>query len=126
MVWDGPGRSWRYDLYPEYKAARQSKDKSDVAFIFKQMPTLKTITAMLGIPSVEVPAVEADDLIGILAMWTLQNNHGPIIYSSDKDFIRFVQYSIGVIRDVDKKYPLRLETAESVQVSFGCGVKDVL
>lgn len=124
MVWDGPGKSWRHEFWPEYKAARQKKDKSDVAFIFKQLPTLKKLTTMVGIPSVQLDGVEADDLIGILAFSALKAGHSPFIFSTDKDFIQLMSHGIGVVRDVSRGE----ENQESVHKLFKCRVqiKDVL
>ena len=63
VVFDAPGKTFRDDLYPEYKANRPPMPED----LREQIqPTLDIIRAM-GLPLLVVPDVEADDVIGTLA-----------------------------------------------------------
>jgi len=60
VVFDAPGRTFRDDLYAEYKANRPPMPE-DLA---KQRGPLKELVEALGFPLIEISGVEADDVIG--------------------------------------------------------------
>lgn len=128
MVWDGEGKGWRYKLFPAYKGNRKKGVglPIEVAEILNQIDLVKELTAQLGILQVEVPRLEADDLIALLAVRCLQQEITPVVYSSDKDFMQLMRRGVVVIRDVDKKNKLAPESTRTVEAKFGCSLKDIL
>lgn len=130
FAWDGGGKGWRHDLFPEYKANRKKLTEKPelVVNILAQMPQVKRLGKLLGIPNVEVAGVEADDIIGIMsrAVPLRGSTSSPVIYSSDKDFVQLMRYGVRVIRNVDKVKKMKVETLESVHEMFGCTPRDVL
>jgi DNA polymerase-1 len=86
-VFDPPGRTFRDDIYPEYKATRQSMPEDLAAQI---APLHETIDA-LGWPRVVVEGVEADDVIGTLVVQA-ERDHGwnSVISTGDKDLTQLV------------------------------------
>lgn len=87
---DLPTPSFRKDIYPEYKANR-SDTPSD---LIPQIPYMKSLPELLGLPSFEKENFEADDLIGSLARYGEENNLEVIIVSGDKDFAQLVNENI--------------------------------
>lgn len=86
VFWDAPGRDWRKDLDPEYKANRNTAHddyRDDTFHLAKEFLTLS------GIPHEERRGYEADDLIA--AHWRSIPKTGDddsiVILSSDKDFM---------------------------------------
>lgn len=86
FCYDRKEPSFRKDLYTEYKANRTEMPE-DLA---KQIPYIKKLADVLGIPSLEVPRYEADDLIGTLAHRAKSEDFDALIISGDKDFGQLV------------------------------------
>ena len=86
-VFDPKGKTFRDDIYPEYKATRQAMPEDLAAQV---EPLFETIRA-LGWPLVVVEGVEADDVIGTLARHA-ESVHGwdTLISTGDKDLTQLV------------------------------------
>jgi len=91
-VFDAKGKTFRDDLYPEYKANRPAMPDDLVA----QLGPLKEAIAALGWPLLEVEGVEADDVIGTLAREAERNGARVIIASGDKDLTQLVNAAITI------------------------------
>ena len=128
LVWDGakPSNSWRGRLYDGYKSNRTGEKPAFIVETEAQIPLLKEIIELIGILQVSATSVEADDVIGILAMTCVRKGHKAIVYSMDKDFLQLMVHGVSVIRDVNKAAKLAPETDKSVQKLFRCNAKDVL
>ena len=83
---DAPGPTFRHDLSADYKATRPQMPE-DLA---KQIPFIKRLIGVLGIPSMEIPGYEADDIIGTLATWASGQGTKVVIVSGDKDLLQLV------------------------------------
>lgn len=128
MCWDGSGKTWRHELYSEYKGNRKrgSDVPPAVQNVLAQAGTVEALCNALGIIQITVPSVEADDVIGILAVRCLKREWIPVIYSSDKDFMQLMPRGVLVIRDVDKTVKLAPESEKSVLNKFGCTPEQIL
>jgi DNA polymerase-1 len=91
VVWDAPGRTFRDDLYKDYKATRAPMPED----LSKQIPVIKRLPELFAIPAVEVPGVEADDAIGTLARQALAKGIDVVILTGDKDFTQLVTKNRG-------------------------------
>ncbi len=85
-IFDAKGKNFRHDIYKEYKANRPPMPKD----LREQLAPLKEICNAMGMPVIEIPKVEADDVIASLA--DLGSKQGiPIVISSlDKDLMQLV------------------------------------
>ncbi len=86
VVMDAPGRTFRDDLFEEYKAHRPPMPddlRSQIA------PLLEAIPA-LGLPLLRIEGVEADDVIGTLTGRALQDGLDVVISTGDKDMAQLV------------------------------------
>ncbi|MGN6481122.1 DNA polymerase I [Luteibacter sp.] len=86
FVCDAPGRTFRDDLYPEYKANRPSMPDD----LRAQVEPMMKIVGALGFPILCVPGVEADDVIGTLARQASAAGIHTVISTGDKDFAQLV------------------------------------
>lgn len=86
ICYDRKDPSFRKDLYSEYKANR-SEMPEDLA---PQIPYIKKMAELLGIPTFEVPQFEADDLIGSLVKEGRRLGMEVYIVSGDKDFAQLL------------------------------------
>ncbi len=91
LAFDAPGKTFRDELYEEYKATRPPAP-ADIPF---QVEKVKEIAKYLGIPSFEVEGYEADDILATLAR-RLQQKGEVYIVSSDKDLLQLVGNNVFV------------------------------
>ena len=121
VTFDAGGRTFRHEKFQAYKANRPPTPDS----LKLQTPYTRRLCAALGLPILETPGIEADDLIGTLARRGVEAGHRVLIVSSDKDLLQLVNDDVTVIHPV--KYE-RL-TPEGVRNKFGVSpgqVADVL
>jgi len=116
-VFDAKGKTFRDDLYPEYKANRPAMPDDLVA----QLGPLKETIAAMGWPLLEIEGVEADDVIGTLARQAEPQGLRVIIASGDKDLTQLVNPVI-TIENADPKTGGR-EILDEAGVAKKFGVK---
>ena len=93
VVFDAPGKTFRDEIFAEYKAHRPSMPDDLRAQI---EPVLNIIKAQ-GLPLLRVPGVEADDVIGTLACRAAHAGQTVLISTGDKDMAQLVNESITLI-----------------------------
>ena len=111
VIFDAPGKTFRDDLYPAYKANRPPMPNDLRSQI---EPTHDVIQAM-GIPLLSVAAVEADDVIGTLSTTATAMAIDTDIMSGDKDFAQLVGKRV---RLIDSMKGETYDTA-GIKVRFG-------
>jgi DNA polymerase-1 len=85
-VFDAKGKTFRDDLYPEYKANRAAMPDDLAA----QIPPIHEAVRALGWPVIEVEGIEADDVIGTLARRAREHGMRTIVSTGDKDLAQLV------------------------------------
>ena len=93
VVFDAPGKTFRDDLYPEYKANRPPMPDE----LRAQIEPLHTIIRAMGIPLVIEEGVEADDVIGTLATRAAEQGMPVLVSTSDKDMTQLVDDRITLV-----------------------------
>jgi DNA polymerase-1 len=93
IVMDAPGRTFRDDLFEEYKAHRPPMPDDLRAQID---PLIEAIPA-LGLPLLRIPGVEADDVIGTLAARAAKAGMKVVISTGDKDMAQLVDDDITIV-----------------------------
>ena len=86
VAFDPHGGTFRHEAYPEYKAQREETPEA----IRFAVPIIKDILAAYGIPVLEVPGFEADDVIGTLAHQADLKGIDTFMMTPDKDFGQLV------------------------------------
>jgi len=86
-IFDAKGKNFRHSIYKDYKANRPPMPPE----LREQLAPLKSICNAMGMPVVEIPDVEADDVIATLAVMGSQRGMPMIISSLDKDLMQLVQ-----------------------------------
>ncbi|HEX6999411.1 MAG TPA: DNA polymerase I [Gammaproteobacteria bacterium] len=97
VVFDAPGRTFRDDLYADYKANRAPMP-DDLAV---QIEPLKEAIAAMGIPVLSMDGVEADDVIGTLARRAADAGRTCVISTIDKDMAQLVDARIVLVNTMD-------------------------
>jgi DNA polymerase-1 len=111
VVFDAPGKTFRDDLYAEYKANRPPMPDELRAQV---APLLEVIEAM-GIPLLRIEGVEADDVIGTLARQAAASGTPTVISTGDKDLAQLVDDHVTLVNTMDDT---RLDRA-GVEQKFG-------
>ena len=93
VVFDAPGKTFRDELFAEYKAHRPPMPND----LRSQIEPLLTILAAQGLPILRENGVEADDVIGTLACRSAREGHTVLISTGDKDMAQLVDGSITLI-----------------------------
>ncbi|KAG2553564.1 DNA polymerase I-like isoform X2 [Panicum virgatum] len=106
VVFDHDGMTFRHMLYPAYKSNRTPTPDT----VVQGMQYLKASIKAMSIKVIEVPGVEADDVIGTLAVNSVSAGYKVRIVSPDKDFFQILSPSLRL---------LRIAPRGSGMVSFG-------
>ncbi|MEK8018774.1 MAG: DNA polymerase I [Candidatus Parabeggiatoa sp.] len=93
VVFDVKGKTFRHDLYPDYKANRQPMPKA----LSMQIQHTHQMVQALGFPLLMENGVEADDVIGTLAKQAEAAGIRTLIFSADKDFAQLVNHAITLL-----------------------------
>ena len=93
VVFDAPGKTFRDELFAEYKAHRPPMPND----LRSQIEPLLTILRAQGLPILREEGVEADDVIGTLACRAAREGHSVLISTGDKDMAQLVDGSITLI-----------------------------
>ena len=111
VIFDTPVKTFRHDIFPDYKANRQKTPEDLIA----QIEPLHQLIINLGLPLIAVDGVEADDVIGTLALEADKKGIKTLIATGDKDMAQLVTENIHLI---DTMKDLRMGPAE-VKEKFG-------
>lgn len=113
MFFDTGQKTFRSDIYPEYKANRSECPED----LIPQMPYFRTISETLGLRTFELPGYEADDLIGTFADKLSAQDIETVIVSADKDLMQLVNNNVSIHDTMrDKKYQAK-EVKEKYDVT---------
>src|SRR6516162_11094731 len=93
VVFDAPGRTFRDEIFAEYKAQRPGMPDD----LRSQVEPLLQIIKAHGIPLLRVAGVEADDVIGTLACRAARAGQSVLISTGDKDMAQLVDGSITLV-----------------------------
>ena len=97
VVFDAPGKTFRDDLYAEYKAHRPPMPDD----LRAQIEPLLQVVTRLGLPLLRVAGVEADDVIGTLATRAALAGEQVLISTGDKDMTQLVNDRITLINTMN-------------------------
>ncbi len=93
VVFDAPGRTFRDDLYEDYKANRSSTPDD----LKEQIQPIKDLVVAMGFPLICMEGVEADDVIGTYALMASKADQTVIISTGDKDMAQLVNESVTLV-----------------------------
>ncbi|MDK9758202.1 DNA polymerase I [Vibrio sp. D173a] len=93
VVFDAKGKTFRDDMFPEYKANRPPMPDD----LRCQIEPLHNVIRAMGLPLICIPGVEADDVIGTLAYQASQQGMPVLISTGDKDMAQLVDDNVTLI-----------------------------
>lgn len=120
VVFDAKGKTFRNDLYPEYKANRPPMPEE----LRDQIAPIHEIVKAMGLPLLMVEGVEADDVIGTLADQASKAGIKTLISTGDKDMAQLVTEHVTLINTMDKNNPIT--DRERVIEKFGVKPEQII
>ena len=93
VAFDGPGATHRHERFPAYKAQRPSMPDE----LRSQVPLVRDLVAALGLPLLEAPGYEADDVIGTIAEQARREGWEVLIVSGDLDMLQLVGPNVSLL-----------------------------
>jgi len=111
VVFDARGKTFRHDMYEQYKANRPSMPEELAA----QIEPLHALVRAMGLPLLQIAGVEADDVIGTLASQATQQGIDTVISTGDKDMAQLVSPHVTLVNTMSQT---TLDTA-GVEEKFG-------
>ncbi|MEL7309924.1 MAG: DNA polymerase I [Pseudomonadota bacterium] len=93
VVFDAPGKTFRDDMFADYKAQRPPMPDD----LRSQIQPLLDIVVAMGLPLLRVKGVEADDVIGTLAIQAADQGINTIVSTSDKDMAQLVRDGVTLV-----------------------------
>ena len=93
VVFDAKGKTFRDDMYPEYKANRPPMPDE----LREQIEPIHEIVKAMGLPFICEPGVEADDVIGTLAEQASKAGRKVVISTGDKDMAQLVNDDVTLV-----------------------------
>ncbi len=118
VVFDAPGKTFRDDLYDQYKANRPPAPEDLKA----QIDRLHEIVRAMGLPLLVVDDVEADDVIGTLARQAAEQGMTTLISTGDKDMAQLVNDHVSLIDTMSNRYL----DADGVVEKFGVKPEQII
>jgi DNA polymerase I len=94
VAFDTSGDTFRHELYPDYKANRDSTPEE----ITKSIPVIKELLEAYSIPILELTGYEADDIIGTIAKKAAKDGFQVYMVTPDKDYIQLLEKDIFILR----------------------------
>ncbi len=99
VIFDAPGKTFRDEMYPEYKATRPPMPDDLAA----QIEPLHELVRALGLKVIVEPGVEADDVIGTLAEAARREGRSMLISTGDKDMAQLVDAHVTLINTMSQE-----------------------
>ena len=115
VVFDTSAPTFRHDMFDAYKANRSEFPED----LIPQMPRIKNLITLLGIPQVELDGYEADDIIATLAKQASHKSINAICVTSDKDFMQLVDDNVKLLKPSRKGEGMEWVSYDEVKEKFG-------
>ena len=112
VVFDAKGKTFRNDIYPEYKATRPPMPDD----LRVQIEPLHQIIRALGLPLIIIDDVEADDVIGTMSVEATSQGFSVLISTGDKDMAQLVNANVHLINTMNSHLMTEATVPEKFQV----------
>ncbi|HBM91244.1 MAG TPA: DNA polymerase I, partial [Rhodospirillaceae bacterium] len=131
VIFDAARKTFRNDIYPDYKAHRPPPPEE----LIPQFPLIRDATRAFGVPALEVPNYEADDVIAAYARLGVEAGWQVRVVSADKDLMQLVSDQVELfdpmkakimgIAEVEAKFGVLPEKVVDVQALAGDSADNV-
>ena len=112
VVFDAKGKTFRNDIYPEYKANRPPMPDE----LRVQIEPLHQIIKAQGYPLISIEGVEADDVIGTMSCQATEQGYQVLISTGDKDMAQLVNENVRLINTMNSHFMDEAAVVDKFQV----------
>jgi DNA polymerase-1 len=112
VIFDAKGKTFRNDIYPEYKANRPPMPDD----LREQIEPLHELIKARGLPLICVEGVEADDIIGTMSREATEQGYRVVISTGDKDMAQLVNANVTLINTMNNHFMDEAGVVEKFQV----------
>jgi DNA polymerase-1 len=112
VVFDAKGKTFRNDIYPDYKATRPPMPDD----LREQIEPLHKIIKARGLPLVCIEGVEADDVIGTMSCQATEQGYQVLISTGDKDMAQLVNENVSLINTMNNHFMDEAAVIDKFQV----------
>ncbi len=121
-VFDTAEPTFRHKKFPEYKATREKMPEEMIS----QLGHIKKMLNAFGVPTVERPGYEADDVIGTLASIAAKENINVFMVTGDKDFMQLVTPKVKMYKPGKSGSDVEIVDEKGVENKFGVKPSQVI
>ncbi len=121
-VFDTAEPTFRHKKYPEYKATREKMPEE----MASQLDHIKKMLKAFGVPTVERPGYEADDVIGTLARLAEKEDINVFMVTADKDFMQLVTPRVKMYKPGKSGMDMEIVDEKGVELKFGVKPSSVI
>ncbi|PCJ52246.1 MAG: DNA polymerase I [Planctomycetota bacterium] len=121
VTFDAKGPTFRHEMYTEYKGTRAKMPEE----LVEQIPLVKRMVKAMGLPLLEMPGWEADDIIGTIADHAKDHDSHLFIVSGDKDFLQLITDDCSLYT-VKKGGIIDIVSFDGVKKKFNCRPDQVI
>ena len=118
VIFDASGKTFRDDIYDQYKATRASMPDD----MRTQIKPLYKLVELMGFPLLIIPSVEADDVIGTLAVNATKKGLKTIVSTGDKDMAQLVNDKVTLVNTMTNT----VMDVETVKEKFGVPPEQII
>jgi len=93
VAWDLPGKTFRHELFSDYKGHREKKEQE----LYNQIPIIQELLLAYGIPSISAKGFEADDVIATLSDKATEKGILTLVVTGDLDSLQLVDDTTHVV-----------------------------
>jgi DNA polymerase-1 len=111
---EGEEDTFRKEIYEDYKAHRDPPPDE----LLENLPFIKKIVEAMDIPVLEMPKVEADDVIGTLARQAEEDGADVVIVSPDKDFKQLLSDRVSIYKPAKGDQDFEIQTGETFRDEY--------
>jgi DNA polymerase-1 len=112
VIFDAKGKTFRNDIYPQYKANRPPMPDD----LREQIEPLHELIKARGLPLICVEGVEADDIIGTMSREATEQGYRVVISTGDKDMAQLVNANVTLINTMNNHFMDEAGVVEKFQV----------
>ena len=93
LAWDGPGPTFRHERFADYKATRKPMPDD----LLTQIEPVERMAEALGLPVIQIPGMEADDVMATLARRAELEGLDVVLVTGDKDLVQLVSDRVKIL-----------------------------
>jgi DNA polymerase-1 len=114
VVLDAKGKNFRHEMYPDYKAHRKPMPEE----LAEQLPRLRELLQAWGVPVLEIPDVEADDVMATMAERSVSVVDKTWFFTGDKDFMQLLDERTSMLKPGRRGDEITALTADDVRRQY--------